>query len=55
MAGMKVLLEVVFSVAFVCAFGFVAVLRWGLALPRFGRWLDRRLGTNWFDDGQPSD
>lgn len=55
LSWMKVLLEIVFSVAFVGAFGFVAVLRWGLAFPRLGRWLDRKLGTDWFDDGRPTD
>jgi hypothetical protein len=47
---MRVVLEVVFSVAFVGLFAFIAAVRFGWALPRFGRWLNRKLGGNWFYD-----
>lgn len=45
---MRTAWEVIFSVAVVALFSFITVLRWGSAFPRIGRWLDRKLGSNWF-------
>jgi hypothetical protein len=46
---MKIVLEVIFSAALVGFFGLMLVLRAGLTFPRFGRWLDKKLGRHWFD------
>jgi hypothetical protein len=52
---MNIVFEVVFSITFVVLFGFMAVLRWGIAFPRLGRWIDRKLRSDWFDGPRRSD
>ncbi len=47
---MRIVLEVLFSIAFVGLFTFIGVLRMGQVFPRLGRWLDSKLGGDWFDD-----
>jgi hypothetical protein len=47
---MKILLEIFFSVAFVGIFAFMGVVRLGWVFPRFGHWLNSKLGGNWFYD-----
>lgn len=45
---METFFLVLWCVTFVGLFTFIAVLRWGTAFPRFGRWLDKKLGSDWF-------
>jgi hypothetical protein len=45
---MRTAWEIIFSVAIVALFTFIIILRWGSAFPRFGRWLDKKLDSNWF-------
>jgi hypothetical protein len=47
---MGLALGILFGVAMSLAAVVGLVLRSGLAFPRFGRWLDRKLGTAWFKD-----
>jgi len=43
-------LGILFGIAMLLVAIVAGVLRWGLAFPRLGRWLDRRLGISWFSD-----